>query len=164
MADDVEVKVDTKLWDQLRKKLPEGAHVQVGVIGAAGAATTEGGITMIELAAIHEFGSPKAGIPERSFIRSTFDRPEVLEQLQVMAKGYARAVVADKMTWEVALGRLGAWAAAQIKGTIKRKLTTGPNPQENAPSTIARKGSSTPLIDTGRLINAITWLVKGSKK
>lgn len=161
MAKDVGAKIDTKMWDQLRKKLPEGAHVQVGVIGAAGSATTDSGITMIELAAIHEFGSPKAGIPERSFIRSTFERPEVLEQLNVMARGYARLVVADKITWDVALGRLGAWAAAEIKGAIKKKLTTGP---ALAPATIVRKGSSTPLIDTGRLINAITWLVKGSKK
>lgn len=49
---------------------------------------------------------------------------------------------------------LGQWGASQCKLTIKRRLTGGP---PNAPYTIEKKGSSTPLVDSGRLINAITY-------
>lgn len=163
---DVKVKVDTKIWERVRAKLPDGAHVKVGVLAAAGgnAKAGEGDITMIELAAIHEFGSPAAGIPERSFIRSTFERDDVQKNLTTMAGRLAKAVVDDRMAWDQALGMIGAWAVGQVKSTIKNRLTTGPEDQANKPSTIARKGSTLPLVDTGRLINAITWLVSGGKK
>lgn len=158
-----DAKIDTKVWERLRSKLPQDAHVKVGVLAGGGgtARTSEGGITMIELAAIHEFGSPANGIPERSFIRSTFERPDVVLKLNAYAGRLARAIVDDKTTWQVALGQLGAWAAAQVKATIKNRQTTGPEPQQNKPSTIEKKGSDLPLVDTGRLINAITWLVSG---
>ena len=159
------VKVDTKIWAQLRKRLPEKSVVKVGVLAAQGGNATVAGsnITMIELAAIHEFGSPKNGIPQRSFIRSTFERPEIAAALQRMGAKFAKAIVEDKMTGAQALGLIGAWGVAQIKKTIKDRQTTGPDAQENKPETIARKGSSLPLVDTGRLINAITWLVQMGK-
>lgn len=159
---DVKVKVDTKIWDRLRAKLPEDAHVKVGVL--TNAKHPGSGISMLELAAIHEFGSPAAGIPERSFIRATFERAEVEAKLQAFAGRLAKAVVDDKLTWQQALGQLGAWATSQIKMTIKQRLTDGPEDQANRPSTIAKKGSDLPLVDTGRLINAITWIVMRGKK
>lgn len=163
---DVKVKINTKIWDRVRAKLPEGAHVKVGVLAGAGGnmKAGDGDITMIELAAIHEFGSPAAGIPERSFIRSTFERDTVQKQLTALSGRLAKAVVDDRMQWDQALGMIGSWAVGQIKSTIKNRLTTGPDDQANRPSTIAKKGSSLPLVDTGRLINAITWLVSDGKK
>jgi len=162
VANDPHAKIDAKTWEKLREKLPTNARVRVGVLaGAGGDAKASSGITMLELAAIHEFGSPAAGIPERSFIRSTFDREDVRLRLNMMGARLARAIVANKMDWTQALGMLGAWAASQIKSTIKNRLTTGPDPQENRPATIEKKGSDLPLVDTGRLINAITWLVTG---
>lgn len=162
MANKVTVK--TKDWDKLRKRLPKkGATVKVGVL--AGSGNAAGGISMLELAAIHEFGSPKNNIPQRSFIRATFAKDAVAKTLQKLGTQYANAIINNKMDAEQALNKLGAWAASQIKKTIKNRETTGPDPQANKPATIARKGSSTPLVDTGRLINAITWMVvMGGKK
>ena len=56
------------------------------------------------------------------------------------------------------LNTLGAKAAADVKNTIRQGI-----PPPNSPETIRRKGSSRPLIDTGQLINAITWIVERVK-
>ncbi len=151
-------------WDRLQRALllnsraAQESVAKVGILAAKGGDQTVAGtsITMIELAAIHEFGSPEAGIVQRSFIRSTFAR-----EAQAMAELCGKLVtkVIYGMPLERALGILGAWGAAQIKTTIRERNTTGPEDQANRPSTIAKKGSSTPLVDTGRLINAISWSV-----
>ncbi len=154
----------TTVWERLQRtlklnsKAAQESVVKVGIIASKGGdEPVEGGdITMIELAAIHEFGSPAAGIPQRSFIRSTFVR-----EANVMGEICGKLVtqVIQGMPLERALGLLGAWGVAQVKNTIKNRQTTGPENQANKPRTIAKKGSSLPLVDTGRLINAMTWLV-----
>lgn len=158
------VTINTKVWDKLKARIPDIAdhRVHVGVLAEGGGTATIPGsdITMIELAAIHEFGSPAAGIPQRSFLVSTFDRPSVDKGIRALASRYAGAIVAGKMTVDVALGRIGAFAVAKIRETIKNRLTVGDGDQANAPSTIASKGSDLPLVDTGRLINAITWVIR----
>ena len=158
------VKINRKVWDELRKKLSADAHVKVGVLAGAGGEDMHGDITMIELAAIHEFGSPAAGIPERSFVRSTFERKEVSDAMAQLCGKLANAIITDKMAPAQALGLLGQWGTAEIRRTIAERLTVGPDPQENAASTIARKGSTTPLVDTGRLVNAITSSVELGEK
>lgn len=154
-----EVKIDTAVWDALRAKLGKAAewYVKVGVLASAGGNVDVGGITLTDLAAVHEYGSPAAGVPQRSFIRSTFQRADVASQLEKLLGKLARNLIADKLEVDKALDQLGAWASNQIKLTIKNRLTTGPEPQANKPSTIAAKGSDLPLVDTGRLLNAVTW-------
>jgi hypothetical protein len=44
-------------------------------------------------------------------------------------------------------------------GVIKQRIANGIAPP-NSPYTIARKGSSKPLIDTGQLRNSITYQVE----
>jgi phage gpG-like protein len=155
-------KLDDRIWKELVKKVGrlKDAHVKVGVLASAGGAAMagDGDITLVELAAIHEFGSPAAGIPERSFIRSTFRRGDVVEAMNKLLTANARAIIGDKMSVSTALERLGAWGSAAVKGTIRERLTEGPEDQSNKPATIARKGSSTPLVDHGQLINSITYV------
>lgn len=50
------------------------------------------------------------------------------------------------------LSRLGVLA----QGDIQMEITALSSPP-NTPSTIARKGSSNPLIDTGAMRGAVTW-------
>jgi hypothetical protein len=130
------------------------------------------GISAVELAAIHEFGSPRAGVPQRSFIRRTFEqnREEVAKKIAELASQFVfsrtRSTLRSLAFWKRqkprpsaarALGRLGAWGATLVKKTI----TTGAGvPPPNAPATIERKGSRRPLVDTGRLLGAITWEVE----
>lgn len=146
-----------RLWRELRERISGigKARVKVGVFDDSG--PREGGLSMAELAAVHEFGTIDGHIPARSFLRGTFERRR--NDMVNMCSRVARMLLNDKIEIEKALEILGAWGAAAVKDTIRKRLTTGPEPQENAPSTIAAKGSSTPLVDTGALINAITWVV-----
>lgn len=146
------VKADTTVWKELRKKLRSlgaaNAHVDVGVFGTGGEGTS-----IVEIATIHEFGAPRANIPSRSFLRFTA-RERREDMVQVLAR-FARGIIADKMTPHQALDRLGLWFANAVKASIRKRLIY----QNLSPRTVARKGSSTALIDTGRLLNAITWKV-----
>jgi hypothetical protein len=134
------------------------AHVKVGVLKAKGGGQAIPGasITIVDLAAIHEFGSPEAGVPERSYIRSTFRNAVWLPSLQAQL---ARKVVTGGMSPRQALGILGAKSVAEVRKTITDRKTEGPEPQENAQSTIDRKGSDVPLVDTGRLLQSIAYEV-----
>lgn len=61
-------KVDHKAIDNVESFLKANYKVKIGVLGGA---NHEGGIGAVELAAIHEFGSQKRHIPQRSFLRQT---------------------------------------------------------------------------------------------
>lgn len=135
-------------------------HVQVGVLSDKGGSEPHDGdtkdpITLVELAAIHEFGAPEAGIPERSFLRSTFiDKRAQLEEF--VAK-LTQAVYKGRVAPQQALGLLGEWASSQVRATIK----SGPHiPPPLKPATVARKGSTRPLVDTSQLANSVTYLVR----
>jgi hypothetical protein len=164
-------------WDSLKKAMlleKHGAsYVKVGVLGGAKNERTPANtvrqsdntvhtgrdFTNVELAVIHEYGAPAAGIPERSFLRSTFfgGRPTYIAMLRVLLK----KVYEQKMELKRALGLVGS----KIAGDVKRRITQGagiPPPLKSA--TIARKGSSRPLVDTGQLKNSITWEVVMNKR
>lgn len=91
-------------------------------------------------------------IPERSFLRWTFDNRQVeLEELAV--KGIM-GVLAGKTTAKTLLETLGAW----LQGQVQDRIVDISDPP-NAEITKARKKSSNPLIDTGRLKDSITYRV-----
>jgi hypothetical protein len=150
MAD---VVVSDKVWREIQKKVAKAAtaHVRVGVLSSKGGDADHGeGISMVELAAIHEFGAPRAGIPERSFIRRTFAKKA--RETAAMTKELARAVVLNKLSVAKALDVLGVWGAAAVRETITQG---SPIPPPLAASTVAKKGSTRSLVDTGRLVGAI---------
>lgn len=142
---------------EARLKLLDSMHVKVGVLASQGGNSDHGdGITMLELAAIHEFGSPAAGIPERSFLRRTFTFKKIgLEELQ---RKLAAAIVKGKIAPYAAMHILGQWGAAQVKNTIASDAHI---PPPLKPATVAAKGSDRPLVDTGRLVGAISYEVSG---
>lgn len=93
-------------------------------------------------------------IPERSFIRGGFKVNK-----NKFVKHYKRMLVKsleERVNVEVITNRLGNELVGDIQGyAIDLK-----NP-ENHPFTIAQKGSSNPLVDTGRMVGAITHKVEG---
>ncbi|UYT83923.1 hypothetical protein [Priestia megaterium] len=91
-------------------------------------------------------------IPERSFVRSTFDEKND-EWLQFMEKLIDK-LLAFEIDAKTLFNRVGAKAAADIQ----EKITTLRSPG-NSPATIANKGSSNPLVDTGGLRARVTWRV-----
>ena len=130
-------------------------------------------LTIAEIAVVNEFGTQDGRIPPRPFVSSTFD--EQRGKLQDMAEKGCRRIAEGKLTPDQVLGMMGATLAAEVK----KKVTTGSEiPPPNAPSTLARKvgagvwnrggkaqraakGPRT-LVNTGAMINAVTWQVVGS--
>lgn len=131
---------------------PSGPQLTVGVFGDKGSAQHRGsaqGITVAEIAEIHEFG---LGVPERSWLRDWIDQNK--QQIEARISTESRAMITKKRTREQVLARIGVW----IQGEIQQRIADG-IPPPNAPSTIARKGSSKPLIDKGQLRQSITHRV-----
>lgn len=142
------VEVDDRKWRDIAAKVKSVADriARVGVLGSAG---SQGGTSLVDIAAFQEFGT--VDIPERSFLRSTFAAKTL--QLNRLLEKVARQIVINGMTIDVALGLVGTWAVAQVKRTIMGSDIPPPLAQ----STIDAKGSSKPLVDTGQLVNAITY-------
>lgn len=130
-------------------------EVAVGVLEEKGAAPKRGAadMTVLMVATIHEFGAPAAGIPQRSFVRAYVD--EHRDQIRAWQREILTPVFAGKVTATQALNRLGA----KISGGIQARISAG-IPPALAQETVDRKGSSTPLIDTGQLRASITWVVR----
>lgn len=107
--------------------------------------------TLLEIAIYQEFGT--ATIPARSFIRDWFDseEPALRADLTVLM----RQVIAGQITKEKALDLM----AVRCVGKIQQRIADGLSPP-NAASTIARKGSSTPLVDSGQLRAGVSSRVK----
>lgn len=153
---------DKGLQQSMRKVFGPKASVTVGVFGEKGDEPSgEGSLTVAEIAAIHEFGL--GGMPERSFIRSYFDAE--LPKIQ----GALLALIRAKLSHSVKTGtpvtakdqkeildKIGLY----MVGRIQQRIAAGEIVPELAQSTIDRKGSSTPLIDTGQLRSSISHEVE----
>lgn len=112
------------------------------------------GLTVGEIAVISEFGSADGQVPERSTIRAAFDQHH--RDYYEATKKLKLAVLLGKVTSRKALNLIGL----MMESDIRTKYTEGGVPLvPNAPSTIARKGSSHPLIDTGQTRASVTHVV-----
>lgn len=89
-------------------------------------------------------------IPERSFLRAGHDANADRVMKQTLRA--INQVLDGKMTVDDMLDLCGQQFATAIK-TFMRDL----DDPENHPYTIEQKGSSNPLIDTGGLLESITW-------
>lgn len=124
----------------------ESSYVKAGVLGSAGSESN--GQPLADVATINEYGSPERNIPSRPFMRQTFDASVnlvvdfIARQMDAIFQG--RSDVRSSLT------KMGIWYVGEIK-----KMFTRGDFAPNAPSTIRLKGSSKPLIDTGRLRQSI---------
>lgn len=109
------------------------------------------GLAIAEYAAWNEFGTSRT--PARSFMRSSFDQ-NVAELRQDMDRGYQN-MLAGTMTIRTALGMVGL----KHQDHIQTKIGSNIQPA-NHPYTIARKGSSRTLIDTGAMKNSIRYVIR----
>ncbi len=128
-------------------------QILVGVI-----ARNQAESDLVTYAAANEFGVPgptKNGkrwrVPPRSFLRSTV-REKRRVYARLMRDAVSRAVGRREEDVEREFGLIGVRAVRDVQLKITQ-LRIPPN----APSTIRRKGSSNPLIDTGRLRQSITY-------
>ena len=121
------------------------------VVGAKGAHA--------DLLYLHEGGVPSRNIPPRPVLKPAMADPKVKRTVNGhMRKAMVQAMIkGDLKNAENELKQAGEAGVA----ACKKYITDGTNLAPNAPSTIARKGSSIPLIDTGALLNSITYEIRG---
>jgi hypothetical protein len=112
-------------------------------------------VNVAQYAAKNEFGSFSEHIPSRPFMRTTFIG-DSMKQIQKTAQRIFTEVAETNRGAKEALEKLGLF----IAGAIQRNIVKG-NFKPNSPVTIARKGSSKPLIDTGTMRRAISAWVTG---
>jgi hypothetical protein len=145
---------DDRKWREISQRVAKLGSVElhVGVVGEkASHLTADGKLTMGELAAIHEYGAPAAGIPQRSFIRFTLHN----KAGEILSHQFAGSgdLLEGKVTMDQALNKLGKLVAEEIKNSITGRQIK----QDLKPATIARKGHDTALIDSGQLLDAIGY-------
>lgn len=88
-------------------------------------------------------------IPQRSFLRATVDEKQA--QITKLATNAVKSVI-EGTDPEAAMRVVGQ----SIEGMVQKKITSGPF-TPNAPSTIKRKRSSRPLIDTGHMRQSVRY-------
>lgn len=109
----------------------------------------------VMVAAVHEFGSEDGTIPERSYLRSTV-KEQNNKYLRLFSKVVNKGIRERR---EPEFAKVGEQAVTDVKRKIRSRI-----PPALKAATIARKGSSSPLIDTGQLIGSITSVVRKKKK
>ena len=150
----MEVKVIDHGFDKYKKAIEElnSKQIRVGMFARVGD-------KVLTKAIVNEFGTTKAGknnnivIPERSFIRSTYNK-----QYKKVAKRF------DQIFMSISKGNYNIIPKLKLIGleqeTETKKTITDMKTPANAPSTIAKKGSSNPLIDTGEMRSKVSNEVK----
>ena len=145
-----QLKVNDKLWKEIKAQFPkiDKAVVKTGIQSNAG---ENEGVSIAEYAAFNEFGTRT--IPERPFMRKTFD--DNLANYNKLIERLFKGMLGGKLDSKMAFKILGQ----QTEDDMKNTIMTG-NFKSNADSTVAKKGSSRPLIDTGTMRNSIRYEVE----
>jgi len=134
----------------LAKKLEGDMRVLAGV--PKGAGTYEDGLTLATIAAVNNFGSADGKIPARPVLEPAITKGA--PQYQRLAEVMLPKVLSGEMTMRILLEQMGQLA----EGHIKQEITDLKTPP-NAPSTIKKKGSDNPLIDTGAFRQSIRYVI-----
>jgi hypothetical protein len=127
-------------------KLKKGVYVDTGFFEDTihNNSETE---TVADVAIANEFG---IGVPERSFVRSSFDSEHKVWSMRLRNKIYA--LRPSLFSAE----RILAMAGSYMEKSYKNKITNGsPHWKALSPVTIRRKGFDNPLIDTRQMFNSI---------
>ena len=134
--------------DAMRKELEKLQTKKVALVGIHESAGVdeESGQTVAFIGAANHFGTDK--IPARPWLDVGVESGTE-EYLEVIQDGIAEGEPAEKV-----LDQLGVLAV----GYTQQYITDLDSPP-NAPSTIKRKGSANPLIDTGNMRQSVTYTI-----
>jgi len=133
-----------------------GVHANEGqkthaISRPAKTAKQAGPVSLIDVALWNEFG---VGVPERPFLRGWFDATTAKNQETMMV--LAQSALKGARTVDQALELAGA----RFVGELQQRIARGEGVAPNSPITIALKGSSVPLVDTGQLRAGLTFTVR----
>lgn len=122
-----------------------GTKMKFGILGSA-----DGEVLLY--ASVHEFGAPSINIPERSFLRKTFD--DKIDDMSNTIEDLVGQYIMDEIGYKAMTDAIGEY----VVGLIRQTIVELKNPPLK-PATIAAKGSSQPLIDTGQMLDSIDYEV-----
>lgn len=133
--------------ERIARMASSAKEVRVGFLEGA---TYPNGTPVAMIAAIQNWGAPRAGIPPRPF--------------------FSNMIAAKQPEWGPAIGallrannydalRTLQQAGEAVAGQLRQSIVDT-NAPPLAESTIARKGFSTPLVETGHMLNSVDYEVK----
>jgi hypothetical protein len=134
-----------------------GFSIKAGILEGSGSVD---GVDIAEYATWNEFGVPgitqQWAIPPRPFVRGYVDNHG--EKINSITDMLVKQVADGKIDAKTAVEKLGK----NTKEGIKRYIKTASNHLPNAEVTVKRKGTSRPLIDTGKMRDAVDYKVVSS--
>jgi hypothetical protein len=135
-------------WQRIKLDFEQlkGRGVKVGLMGSV----DYEGTSVIDYAYWNEFGTRH--IPARPFMATTADRYR--DGVYAYTERLIGGLIDGKYRVNNVLTYIGMWYQSKVRITIRQaKQWAVPD----APATIKAKGSSSPLIDTGRMVNAVNY-------
>lgn len=126
------------------------AEMEVAVGFQSDGESYEDGTSVAEVAAYNELGS--SSVPARPFMRQSFENHK--DDLKAACERVNRTL-ASGGNLETALDQLGVATKALVQEEIVDGEFT-----PNAESTIRKKGSDKPLIDTGTMRQSVNYIVR----
>ena len=154
------VQVKKNLWPVIRAnlRLAQKSYAAVGFPGDApksNKAHGDSGMTNLQVAIANEFGSGpgvQPVVPARPFVAETVKRAS-RGKVKDLGNHLLKMVSKGEMSTKIALGRWGKAGADEMQATIVDSKSWA---VPNSDYTRAKKGGSTPLIDTGAMRQAVT--------
>jgi hypothetical protein len=131
----------------------DSPKVSIGIHEEDGAKEHDAGMTVVALAAIHEFGL--GNVPERSFIRAWFDENE--DRAKEALRRLLVSVVEGKRQPQQALSLFAQWALGEMQKRMAAGIPPALQPETIRKKTRAGKTGETPLIDTGQLRSSLSY-------
>lgn len=137
----------TRAVEDIKRRLTDAKTVQVGFFENA---TYPSGVSVAMVAAIQNYGAPKRGIPPRPFFGDV-----VYAKSKTWPAAIAKNLRATNYDAYKTLERVGEGVQGQIQQSI-RDFSGVPL----KPATVRAKGFDKQLIDTGHMLDSVTFHVK----
>ena len=132
---------------EIAKQIESASSVRVGFLEDS---TYDDGTQTAYVAALNEFGDPDHNQPPRPFFRNM-----IAANQGGWGAALGKTLKASNFNTEQAFSLMGDGMKGQLQKSIQQ-LDSPPL----SPKTIARKGFSKPLIDTGHMFNSVDYEVK----
>lgn len=131
----------------------DGVQVRVGWFEGT---TEPNGTPTAYVAAIHEFGAPRAGIPARPFMRPTIANNQAAWMQEFAA--IARKSLMGGLDPVQAMDQMGLRIAGEVKQSIQAVSSPPLKPQ-----TVKRKGHNKPLVESGTMLKTVVHKTEKTK-
>ena len=154
------IKMVTNKLGDVKNRIKELTKDKVFVGVPEGGGRSDGKMTNAQIARVHEFGSPAQNIPARPFLTAgvTTAKPEIVTQMR-----QASLDILSGKSGDSAFNKAGLIGQAAVKKYVVAGGFAPLSPKTIQARNRARSngnGGTKPLIDTGQLLNSITYVIR----